>query len=97
MIIITAQSKIFMLITDTNEIPKKPKQSIVVKKPTKAENNIFPVIIVLEKKNDKLVLQIPKEKTEKVLEFYIGHYAIRDIGIEEEEIGSVVERIYKGV
>lgn len=52
---------------------------------------------ILEKTNDKLVLQIPKKKTEKILEFYIGHYSIRDIGIEEEEIGSVVERIYKGV
>lgn len=65
------------------------------------ESNVDPDIpehcIVLEKTNDKLVIQIPKEKTEKVLEFYIGHYAIRDIGIEEEEIGSVVERIYKGV
>lgn len=65
------------------------------------ESNADPDIpehcIVLEKTNDKLVLQIPKEKTEKVLEFYIGHYAIRDIGIEEEEIGSVVERIYQGV
>lgn len=52
---------------------------------------------VLEKANDKLVLEIPKQNAEKVLEFYIGHYPIRDIGIEEEEIGSVVERIYKGV
>ena len=40
---------------------------------------------------------LPKQNTEKVLESYIGHYPIRDIGIEEEEIGSVVERIYKGV
>ena len=52
---------------------------------------------VLEKTNDKLVLEIPKQNAEKVLEFYIGHYPIRDIGIEEEETGSVVERIYKGV
>lgn len=52
---------------------------------------------VLEKAHDKLVLEIPKQNAEKVLEFYIGHYPIRDIGIEEEEIGSVVERIYKGV
>lgn len=64
------------------------------------ENNVDPDIpehcSVLEKTNDKLVLQLPKEKAEKVLEFYIGHYSIRDIGIEEEEIGSVVERIYRG-
>lgn len=52
---------------------------------------------ILEKANDKLVLEVPKQNAEKVLEFYIGHYPIRDIGIEEEEIGSVVERIYKGV
>ncbi|MDO4337535.1 MAG: ATP-binding cassette domain-containing protein [Eubacteriales bacterium] len=52
---------------------------------------------VLEKANDKLVLEIPKQNTEKVLEAYIGHYPIRDIGIEEEEIGSVVERIYREV
>ena len=52
---------------------------------------------VLEKANDKLVLEIPKQNAEKVLESYIGHYPIRDIGIEEEEIGSVVERIYKEV
>ncbi len=52
---------------------------------------------ILEKTKDKLVLEIPKEITEKVLEFYIGHYSIRDIGIEEEEIGSVVERIYREV
>ena len=52
---------------------------------------------ILEKTNDKLVLEIPKQNTERVLESYIGHYPIRDIGIEEEEIGSVVERIYKGV
>lgn len=50
---------------------------------------------VLEKTNDKLVLEMPKQKAEKVLEFYIGRYPIRDVGIEEEEIGSVVERIYK--
>ena len=65
------------------------------------EDNVNPDIpeycCVLEKTNDKLVLQIPKEITEKVLEFYIGHYSIRDIGIEEEEIGSVVERIYREV
>ena len=42
------------------------------------------------------MLEIPKQNAEKVLESYIGHYPIRDIGIEEEEIGSVVERIYKG-
>ena len=34
-----------MLITDIIEIPKKLKQSIDVKKPTKAENKIFPVTI----------------------------------------------------
>ena len=65
------------------------------------EDNVNPDIpeycCVLEKTNDKLVLQIPKEITEKVLEFYIGHYSIRDIGIEEEEIGSVVECIYREV
>ena len=52
---------------------------------------------VLEKTDDKLVLEIPKQNAEKVLEAFIGHYPIRDIGIEEEEIGSVVERIYRGV
>ena len=82
---------------DTNVLFEKYQKS---KKMTiYFESNVDPDIpehcIVLEKTNDKLVLQIPKKKTEKVLEFYIGHYAIRDIGIEEEEIGSVVERIYK--
>lgn len=50
---------------------------------------------LLERTNDRLVLEIPKHNAEKVLESYIGHYSIRDIRIEEEEIGSVVERIYK--
>lgn len=50
---------------------------------------------VLEKTNDKLVLEIPKQNVEKVLEAYVGHYPIRDIAVEEEEIGSVVERIYQ--
>ena len=50
---------------------------------------------ILEKTGDKLVLEIPKQNTERVLESYVGHYSIRDIGIEEEEIGSVVERIYR--
>lgn len=52
---------------------------------------------ILERTNNKLVLEIPKKMSEKVLEFYIGNYAIRDIGIEEEEIGSIVERIYREV
>ena len=52
---------------------------------------------ILEKTNDKLVLEIPKQNTEKVLESYIGHNPIRDMGIVEVVIGSVVERIYKGV
>lgn len=65
------------------------------------EDMIAPIIPencrVLEKTSDKLVLEIPKEITEKILEFYIGKYSVRDIGIEEEEIGSVVERIYREV
>lgn len=51
---------------------------------------------ILEQTAEKLILEIPKEYSEKVLESFLGKYPISDIGIEEEEIGSVVERIYRG-
>lgn len=51
---------------------------------------------VLEQTEEKLLLEMPKQYSEKVLETFMGAYPIRDISIEDEEIGSVVERIYQG-
>lgn len=51
---------------------------------------------VLEQTEEKLLLEMPKQYSEKVLETFMRAYPIRDISIEDEEIGSVVERIYQG-
>lgn len=51
-------------------------------------------VTVLEQTPYKLRLQMPKEKTGEVLELVIKNHPL-DISVEEEEIGAVVERIYK--
>lgn len=64
------------------------------------ENTVNPSIPddckVLEQSKNKLVLQVPKQYSERILESFLQQYSISDVGIEEEEIGSVVERIYEG-
>lgn len=51
-------------------------------------------VTVLEQTPYKLRLQMPKEKTGEVLELVMKNHPL-DISVEEEEIGAVVERIYK--
>lgn len=50
--------------------------------------------VVLERTPYKIVLQTPKEKTGEVLEYVMQAHPM-DISVEEDEIGAVVERIYK--
>lgn len=51
---------------------------------------------VLEQTEEKLQMTVPKEQAESILETFISRYSIKDVSIEEEDIGSVVERIYQG-
>lgn len=51
-------------------------------------------VTVLEQTPYKLRLQMPKEKTGEVLKLVMKNHPL-DISVEEEEIGAVVERIYK--
>lgn len=49
---------------------------------------------ILEQTPYKIVLQMPKDKTGEVLESVMKKHP-EDISVEEDEIGAVVERIYK--
>ena len=51
---------------------------------------------VIERTPLKVVFTIPKEKSGAALSELSGRYPISDISIEEEDIGIVVEKIYRG-
>ena len=38
---------------------------------------------------------MPKEKVRGIIKEFFENYKVKDIAIEEEDIGNVVERIYK--
>lgn len=50
---------------------------------------------IIEKNPYKSVFIISKEKTRGITKEFFENYKIKDIAIEEEDIGNVVERIYK--
>ncbi len=50
---------------------------------------------VLENSSHKAVFMIPKEESGMVLERLMAEYRLRDISVEEEDIGVVVEKIYQ--
>lgn len=49
---------------------------------------------ILKKTPDKLILQVPKERAGGILS-ELMHYSPVDVTVEEDEIGVVVERIYR--
>jgi ABC-2 type transport system ATP-binding protein len=51
---------------------------------------------VVEKTLYKEVIEVPKQEAGKTLEYIMANYMPSDISVEEEEIGNIVERIYKG-
>ncbi|MCP1225302.1 ATP-binding cassette domain-containing protein [Sebaldella sp. S0638] len=50
---------------------------------------------ILEETLYKISFVIPKEKTRETVKEFFENYKVKDIAIEEEDIGNVVERIYK--
>jgi ABC-2 type transport system ATP-binding protein len=52
---------------------------------------------VIELTAQKAVIAIPKDRSGAVLSDLTKNYAIQDITIEEEDIGVIVEKIYRGV
>lgn len=50
---------------------------------------------VLEQSPHKAVLMVPKEQSGRVLEQMMRDYCLQDISCEEEDIGVVVEKIYR--
>ena len=50
---------------------------------------------ILEKSPYKISFMTPKAETHRVTKELFENYKIKDIAIEEEDIGNVVERIYK--
>ncbi len=50
---------------------------------------------VLEQSPLKAVFMVPKEQSGRVLEQLMRDYQLQDISVEEEDIGIVVEKIYK--
>lgn len=55
----------------------------------------FPEYVqIMEQDSRKIVLQVPKEKSGEAMEIIMKNHPV-DIGVEEDEIGAVVERIYK--
>ena len=49
----------------------------------------------IESSPHKAVIMVPKEEAKKLLEQIMNEYRLNDISIEEEDIGLVVEKIYK--
>jgi ABC-2 type transport system ATP-binding protein len=52
--------------------------------------------ILIEQSAQKIVFTIPKEKSGMALGALAVKYPVNDISIEEEDIGAVVEKIYRG-
>lgn len=50
---------------------------------------------VVEQSPLKAVLMVPKEQSGRVLEGLMRDYSLQDISVEEEDIGLVVEKIYR--
>ena len=51
-------------------------------------------IVLIEETPYKKVMMVPKERTSELLKLLM-HFSPSDISVEEEEIGTIVERIYK--
>lgn len=49
---------------------------------------------IIEKNPHKTVFMAPREKSGEILSNIMRDYSLQDISVEEEDIGSVVERIY---
>lgn len=49
---------------------------------------------IIEGDEYKTTLQVPKESSSKILDYVFKSYAVKDIVVEEEDIGTVVERMY---
>jgi len=54
-----------------------------------------PDCTIAEQSPFKTVLMAPKDKTREILELIMRDYRLVDISVEEEDIGLVVEKIYK--
>jgi len=52
---------------------------------------------VIESSPYKIILMVPKEETKETLEKIMRDYHVSDITVEEEDIGLVVEKIYKNL
>ena len=50
---------------------------------------------IMEETSYKVSFILPKEKTREITKEIFENYKVKDIAIEEEDIGNVVERIYK--
>ncbi|MCC0628597.1 MULTISPECIES: ATP-binding cassette domain-containing protein [unclassified Clostridioides] len=50
---------------------------------------------VIEQTNHKTSVIVPKEKGKETVKWFFDKYDVKDVIIEEENIGNIVERIYK--
>ena len=50
---------------------------------------------IVERNPHKAVLMVPKEQSGRILERAMRSYRLRDISVEEEDIGIMVEKIYR--
>jgi ABC-2 type transport system ATP-binding protein len=53
-----------------------------------------PGAVVIEQSPWKAVFMVPKEQSGELLQSIIALYPLRDITVEEDDLGGVVERIY---
>ncbi|AXU77180.1 ABC transporter ATP-binding protein [Clostridioides difficile] len=59
-------------------------------------NIVFPKDCkVVEQTNHKISVIVPKERGNETIKWIFDKYDVKDVMIEEEDIGSIVERIYK--
>lgn len=80
----------------TDELFKKyqTNKKITVSFPEETHMTLPSDCVVLEQDSYKVSFMISKERSEEVLRGLMGKYELKDITVEEDDIGSVVERIY---
>lgn len=93
-IVINGGMKLYDGDTDTLFLKYQTHKKITLSLEQEKIPRLDYAITVLEESPYKLSLLIKKEQAQELLKDVLGQYTLNDITIEEEDIGTVVERIY---
>lgn len=96
-IVINGGSKLYDGDTDTLFAKYQTHKKVTVSLEQEEACQINHEITILEEIPYKLTFLVKKEDSQEVLREILERYELKDISIEEEDIGNVVERIYNDV